>query len=77
VGTNEEVIMAMYMYYNKLKKSNSELPFILNIFEKEISPKMNQSDFVDLEKKLFTLYVEEDIIPQNIKFKLLDKYSGN
>ena len=77
VGTNEEVIMAMYMYYNKLKKSNSELPFILNIFEKEISPKMNQSDFVDLENKLFTLYVEEDIIPQNIKFKLLDKYSGN
>lgn len=77
VGTNEEVVWAMYVYYNKLKKDNIEIPFILKIFEKEILPTMTESDFKNLEKKLLKLSINEDLIPQNIKFKFLEKYQDN
>jgi hypothetical protein len=77
VGTNEEVVWAMYKYYNKLKKSDIEMPFVLKVFEKEILSNMSESDFTDLEKKLLKVYVNEDLIPQNIKSKFLEKYKNN
>jgi len=73
VGTNEEVVLAMYMYYKKLKENNIEIPFILKIFEKEILSNMTKSDFIDLEKKLLNVYLDEDLIPENIKLNFLGK----
>jgi hypothetical protein len=75
VGTNEEVVLAMYMYYNTL--NSKEIPIVLRIFEKDILPQMNKSDFINLEKKLFNLYTDEDIIPETIKSKLLTYYKNN
>ncbi|MFZ2150635.1 MAG: hypothetical protein WAZ12_04720 [Candidatus Absconditicoccaceae bacterium] len=77
VGTNEEVVLAMYMYYKKLKKDSMEIPIILKTFEKEILTNMIESEFIDLENKLFNLYTDEDLIPKNIKSKLLTWYKNN
>lgn len=77
VWTNEEVVLAMYLYYNTSKKDSMKIPVILSIFEKEILPNMPKNDFVDLENKLFTLYTGEDLIPERIKSKLLMLYKNN
>jgi len=74
VGTNEEVVLAMYMYYKKIKDDSLELPFVLWMFEREIISNMNEYDFDVLEKKLLNLYDNEDLIPENIKSKLIIKY---
>jgi hypothetical protein len=47
------------------------------MFEKEILSNINESDFDVLEKKLLNLYDNEDLIPENIKSKLLIKYKIN
>lgn len=60
VWTNEEVILAMYLYYRQIKW-NSEIPYIILLFEKEVLPLMTSSDFDVLQKKLFTTYNEWNI----------------
>ncbi|MEI8252940.1 MAG: hypothetical protein WCG25_04250 [bacterium] len=44
------------------------------MFEREIISNMNEYDFDVLEKKLLNLYDNEDLIPENIKSKLIIKY---
>ena len=75
VGTNEEVVLAMYMYYKQI--NSKKIPIVLKIFEKDILSQINKSDFIDLEKKLFNLYTDEDLIPENIKSKLLNHYKND
>jgi len=65
VGTNEEMILAMYQYYQKSASQVTKSP-ILEIFKTEILPKMSQTDFLTLEKKL-TKINDEDNIPEEIK----------
>lgn len=70
VGTNEEMILAMHMFYQKLstKELNTEkgeFP-IIELFKTHILPKMSPSDFLALEKKLMRIY-DEDNIPPEIK----------
>ncbi len=62
VGTNEEVIYAMYLHYKKIKDT-SQLPPILDFFKTEVLPTLSPDDIVNLEKKLFTLSTEETQIP--------------
>lgn len=69
VWTNEEVILAMKMDLDKLKKENKKIPYMLEIFEKEVLLKMSEKEFSDLEEKIFQIY-NEDIIPSEIKNKL-------
>lgn len=77
VGTNEEVVLAMYLYYQTLIQNNLKLPFIIQIFERDILSKMEKSDFKNLEKKLFHLYNDLDFIPHDIRDKLFVKYKSN
>ena len=63
VGTNEEVIYAMYVYYKKIKNI-SQIPPIMELFKNEILPKLSPNDLLVLEKKLFTLHTEETTIPK-------------
>lgn len=76
VGTNEEVVLAMYMYYKKLENNKKIIPPILGMFQREILSSINDADFVMLEKKLFTLYTDEDLLPFDIKSKLLERYQN-
>ncbi|MFA5747825.1 MAG: hypothetical protein WC872_01795 [Candidatus Absconditabacterales bacterium] len=72
VGTNEEVILAMWKSYKnfiKETKSKSELPFILQVFENEVLPHLKESEFTKLENKLLKIYNENNIpIIINAKF---------
>ena len=63
VGTNEEVIYAMYLYYKKIGNT-SQIPPIMELFKNEVLPKLSPSDLLILEKKLFTSYNEETNIPR-------------
>jgi len=63
------VILAMKMDLDKLKKENKKIPYMLEIFEKEVLSKMSEKEFSDLEEKIFQIY-DEDIIPSEIKNKL-------
>ena len=63
VGTNEEVIYAMYLQYEKIK-NNSLIPPIMELFKNEILPTLSANDISNLEKKLFTLYTDETNIPE-------------
>lgn len=65
VGTNEEMILAMRKFHQKTAEKRP----IIKLFESEILPRMSQSDFIALEKKLTKIY-DEDNIPHEIK-KLL------
>lgn len=67
VGTNEEVILAMQMAWEKFPK---KLPFILEIFQKEVQSKMTQTDFELLRKKIFIPEWNENIIPPLLLQKL-------
>ena len=70
VGTNEEVVYAMYLYYQKIK-DNSLIPPIMQLFEDEILPTLSTDILLTLEKKLFTLYTEETNIPKQFQPTLL------
>jgi hypothetical protein len=59
------------MYKSINKYDNKELPFILNIFKKEILQKINPNLLENLEKK-FVSIDDEDIIPKEFK-KLIFK----
>ena len=68
VGTNEEVLYWMYLYYEKIKHI-PQIPPIMELFKDEILPTLSQDDLVLLKQKLFTQYTEETNIPnffQNI-----------
>lgn len=67
VWTNEEVIMAMYLQYEKLKKSWKKIPFILKLFEEKVLPNMTEKDFAKLEKKLFKIYPSKNIPKKFLK----------
>lgn len=58
----EEVIYSMYKSLEKYNK----LPYILEIFKKEVLKKFKKDDLEKLEKKLGNIY-DEDIIPKEIK----------
>lgn len=64
VGTNEEVIYAMYLSYKKLM--DEDKPFILEIFEEKVLPNLNDLELERLRKKLFSHYNTVNI-PQRFK----------
>jgi hypothetical protein len=64
VGTNEEVIYAMYLSYKKL--ADNEKPFILEIFEESVLTNLNEQEVERLRKKLFSHYNTVNI-PQRFK----------
>lgn len=63
VGTNEEVVYAMYLYYKTIE-NNSQIPPIMEFFKKEVLPALSPDELLMFEKKLFTLYTEETTIPK-------------
>lgn len=63
VWTNEEVILAMKMAYDKWEW---DLPFILEIFKNEIKTKITASEFDELTKKILTPDYENNCIPEEI-----------
>jgi len=65
----EEVIYSMYKSINKY--DSKKLPYILNIFKKEVLNKFSNDELIKLEKK-FGIVDEDDIIPSEIK-KLIFK----
>lgn len=66
VGTNEEVIYAMYLYYKKIQNISQISP-IIQLFKNEILPKLSPNDLILFEKKLFAQYTQETNIPQNFQ----------
>lgn len=62
VGTNEEVMYAMYLYYEKIR-NNPQIPPIMEIFKQEILPTLSPDELLRLEKKLFTTYTQDTNIP--------------
>jgi hypothetical protein len=64
VGTNEEVVYAMYLSHKKYKDENK--PFILNIFEESVLPELHDMELERLRKKLFSHYNTVNI-PQRFK----------
>lgn len=63
VGTNEEVILAMKMAYERWQ---GKIPFVLEIFKNQIHSNMSESDFERLKTKLMLPNFEENIIPKNL-----------
>jgi len=63
VGTHEEVVYAMYLYYQQLPKTDS-LPPIIAYFWKHILPSLPSSYLASLEKKLFNQDNNTTQIPQ-------------
>ncbi len=62
VGTNEEVIYAMYLYYKNIQ-DNWTLPTIIELFAREILPTFTPEHLLMLEKKLFTTTQKDTNIP--------------
>lgn len=67
VGTNEEVILAMKMSYDTWQW---DLPFILEIFQKEVQSKMSNTDFENIRKKVCTPDFTNHCIPEHLVWKL-------
>ncbi len=65
VWEKQEVILWMY----KSLKNYKELPYILDIFKKEVLINLQKKYLNNLEKKLLKVY-NDDIIPQNFKNKI-------
>lgn len=64
VGTNEEVVLAMK---KSVENWSGELPFILQIFQKEVLPTLTQDDFERLENQIMKWDFENDRVPKNLK----------
>lgn len=62
VGTNEEVVYAMYLYYQQIK-TNPQIPPIMEFFKQDILPTLSANDLHHLEQKLFTTYIDKTNIP--------------
>lgn len=67
VGESGEVVLAMQIALEKFPK---KLPFILEIFQKEVQSKMTQTDFEQLREKIFSPEWNENIIPPLLLQKL-------
>lgn len=63
VWTNEEVVLAMKMAYDKWEW---DLPFILEIFENEINSRITKDDFEKLRQKILTPDFENNLIPKKL-----------
>lgn len=63
VGTNEEMILALYMAH---RRDSSSVP---KLFLTHILPHMTEADFFALENKLMKIY-NDDLIPPEIKEKI-------
>lgn len=64
VGTNEEVMYAMYLYYEQIK-NKSQLPPIMEFFKNEVLSTLSPKTLKNLQQKLFAHYPEETKIPTN------------
>jgi hypothetical protein len=64
VGTNEEVMYAMYLYYQQ-RKDKSQIPPIMDFFKNEVLPTLSPEILKNLQQKLFAHYPEEIKIPEN------------
>lgn len=67
VWTNEEVVVAMKI---ALEKWEWKLPYILEIFQKEIDSKMTRENYLELEKKVFESDYEDTLIPEYLQLKM-------
>ncbi len=67
VWEKEEVAYAMNKTIKKIKVEKKEIPYILQIFEKEILSKYDENFFKKEKEKLFKIYNEETIIPDIFK----------
>jgi UDP-N-acetyl-alpha-D-muramoyl-L-alanyl-L-glutamate epimerase len=63
VWESEEMIYSMYL---SIRDHYKTLPYILEIFKKEVLNKLKEADINKIEKKLDRIY-EDDIIPSEIK----------
>lgn len=63
VGTNEEVMYAMYLYYEQIK-NDSQIPPIMEFFKNEVLPTLSPDILTNLQQKLFTLYTQETHLPK-------------
>lgn len=63
VWTNEEIILAMKLTFDKWKW---DLPFILEIFKNEINSKMTKNDFEKLKQKILTPDFNQNMIPKEL-----------
>lgn len=70
----EEVIYSMYETIEKQYKNSKNLPFILDIFKKELLNKFDTKNIKNIEKKLVTIY-NDDIIPTQLKNIIFKKIS--
>ena len=71
VWEEEEVVYAMNEALAKFKKEKKDIPYILEIFEKEVKKNYDDVFFLNLKNKLFTVYNQETLIPEEIKTKIL------
>lgn len=67
VGEEKEVMFAMNLVLEKYKKEGISLPYILDIFEKEVKKWVDEDYFNNLEKELFLNYYNETFIPEWFK----------
>lgn len=67
VWEEKEVMFAMNLVVEKYKKDGIPLPYILDIFEKEVKKWKAEEYFHNLEKELFTNYYDETFIPKWFK----------
>ncbi len=63
VWEEKEVILAMNMLLNQFKKDWKKIPYILEIFAKEVKNWFVDSYYTDLENELFMNYYDETFIP--------------
>lgn len=67
VWEKEEVAYAMNKTIKKYKEENKEIPYILQVFAKEILSKYDENFFKKEKEKLFKTYIEETLIPNRFK----------
>lgn len=71
VGTNEEVVYAMYLYYTQIHH-NTPLPPIMDFFATTILPTLSSAYLLTLEKKLFATTKDNTNIPPPFASLLFD-----
>ena len=69
VWTTKETALSMYYSYKNYVKNKEKLPPVLEMFQKEILPTLNEKTISKLEKEIFTRH-EEKTIPTEIVNKL-------
>ena len=74
VGTKKECVIAFYLSLEKFKSENKNatLPFLLDYFEKKISPKY--PNLKTDSKKIMKLWNKQNNLPKNFE-KILKKYA--